>query len=316
MILAEIKKKETARKAVSFLCTIILMLLCLLPKAGLGQENEVQIDKLYNTIAYLASDSLQGRPTGTEYEALAAEYILAALKSNKVKPYQKAFYHSFLFTDLGSNNIESNNVVAWISNKQSKTILISAHYDHLAMNSLKSNEILLKNQIHNGADDNASGVALSLLLAEQFSKTKKKIPFNIIFAFYSGHELGLYGSEAFVQELAFNEENIALVLNFDMVGRLDENTNNLSLNVFNIDSIHQNKLNTLQDKTDLKLWFRSDANKKSDDFYFRQNGYPSISVTTGTHEDYHKSTDDIDKINFEGILKINQLILNLLEVYK
>ena len=155
--------------------------------------------RILSHIKILADDSLQGRGTGTEGEKMAADYISKTYKSLKLKPVgkTKSYLQPFEFKRGTHGEGESgtaHNVVGFLDNKAQYTIVIGAHYDHLGIgeqgNSLDANPA---GKIHNGADDNASGVAGVLELARYFSTNKIKEKYNFVFICFSGEEMGLFG---------------------------------------------------------------------------------------------------------------------------
>lgn len=263
-------------------------------------------------VKFLASDSLYGRPAGTEYEFKARDFIIGKLKSLGLNPVAKNYRQKFSFIDEDGNKKRSFNILAKVDLGKPSTVIIGAHYDHLSQNSSKSKDIVKKG-IHNGADDNASGVALALKLAADIMNIPNKYHYNFLFVFFGAHEVGLFGSEAFILSKKFKSDRIAAVINLDMVGGLNIVNSTVSFNCFNLDSVWQVKLDSLKNSSELNIRIDSNQSKYSDDKWFRERGFASISVTTGIHDDYHRSTDDADKINYEGIRKIEKSILQLLE---
>ncbi|HEX5624621.1 MAG TPA: M28 family peptidase, partial [Saprospiraceae bacterium] len=175
-------------------------------------------------VVYLASDDLQGRETGTLGEALAADYIRHRMEQIGLTPKgNNGWYQSFDFSSNphGGNirDKQGKNVLGFLNRKAKKTLVIGAHYDHLghgATGSLAPND----HSIHNGADDNASGIASLLWLAEQLKNTKD-LDINVLFVAFSGEEFGLYGSKAFTANWTIPQESILAMFNMDMVGRLN-----------------------------------------------------------------------------------------------
>ena len=192
---------------------------------AVAQNKEATIQTMYNDIHYLASNKLKGRKTGTIGEKKAAKYIAKQfekynlLPKGDIKYYQKfkgkiQYHHS----TESKKSIKGYNVVGFFDNNQKETIIIGAHYDHLGKGgagSLHSG----KKEIHNGADDNASGVSILINLIKPLSKNKL---YNYLFIAFSGEEEGLLGSSYFVKNPTINLENVRFMLNLDMVGRLNE----------------------------------------------------------------------------------------------
>jgi hypothetical protein len=175
-------------------------------------------------------------------------------------------------------------------------LIIGAHFDHLGMggeNSLYKG----KPQVHNGADDNASGTTGVLELAEKFASQKDMVKRNIVFLTFSGEELGLLGSNYFVNNMPFLPEAAATMINMDMIGRLKDS----SLIVYGTGTSSNwkdilNKYNSYG----FKLSFNDEGFGPSDHSSFYGKKSPVLFFFTGTHEDYHKPSDDSDKINSEG----------------
>ncbi|PXY42824.1 hypothetical protein DMB65_02065 [Flavobacterium cheongpyeongense] len=279
-----------------------------------GQKKvESSIKTLFKEVVYtLADDSLKGRYTGTLEEKKSLNYIELKMKSlsNKIKFERQTFD-----IKLKDTTIISNNGFVFVNNHSSKTIVISSHYDHIGLGGVLSTKFI-SNQIHNGADDNASGVAMTIGLASELIKLKKP-NVNYLFVFYSGHEIGLYGSDAFGYFVKKNTEhfkNIACVINFDMIGRLDPDLKILKcMHSKSADII----LNTVQiEDFGLKLNFgKEEQLKKLDTFFFYNQGVPCLNFTTGIHLDYHTPTDDAIYINFDGMVQIKKYLLQIIDYY-
>jgi Tol biopolymer transport system component len=272
-----------------------------------------QTKSLKKHITYLSSDELQGRLTGSIGKQKAADYIANQFKAMGLKPYaNNSFFQKFNYkvklnphaTD-GSGDKANNgtNVIAFLDNKAAKTIVIGAHYDHLGLNehnhSTKPNS---HGEIHNGADDNASGVAGVLELARMFSQNKTKENVNYIFALFSGEEDGLIGSKHMAETLKSLHPNVVTMINMDMIGRLDKDK---SLVVGGVGTapdfsalVNKNKpagFNVTLDNT---------GQGPSDHTSFYLKDIPVLYFFTGTHNDYHKPSDDEDKINYYGVRNI------------
>ncbi len=161
----------------------------------------VKPESIKKHISYLASDELKGRGTSSPQEILAATYIAKQFKAAGLSNFNNSYLKPFKYKynpnkhDTSTKDIKentANNVVGYLNNKAPYTIVIGAHYDHLGLghdhNSMDANP---EGKIHNGADDNASGTAGVIELANYFSNNKKTEPFNILFVCFSGEELGL-----------------------------------------------------------------------------------------------------------------------------
>ncbi|NUM31098.1 MAG: M28 family peptidase [Bacteroidetes bacterium] len=205
-----------------------------------------------------------------------------------------------------------HNVVGYKDNKAKYTIVIGAHHDHLGFGEVKGSLEPGKNIIHNGADDNASGTTAIIELSKQLKKRKYK-KFNYLFIAFSGEEMGLLGSKYFVENPTVDFKNVTCMINLDMVGRL-KNTliiNGTGTSPFWLDAINLLKI----DSTDIKKIKTSESGiGASDHTSFYLAGIPSLHFFTGQHEDYHKSSDDFDKLNIYGEVKIIGKILKLIKL--
>ena len=211
--------------------------------------------------------------------------------------------------NLKKNKKADNNVVGMIKADKPTDdfIIIGGHYDHLGYGHIGSRAIAgEEHQIHNGADDNASGTALVMELAEYYSQLKKDNPSvitkNLVFALWSGEEMGLLGSSYFVENLDQNKNNFVAYLNFDMVGMLKEN----KLNVQGLGSGKEWR-KILEKKnivSGFNLSMSDDPYLPTDATSFYQIGVPIMSFFTGVHDDYHRPTDDPELLNYEGLSKI------------
>jgi hypothetical protein len=186
-------------------------------------------------------------------------------------------------------------------------LVVGAHFDHLGWggsNSLHQGEP----QIHNGADDNASGTTGLLELSEKFASIRNDLKRSIIFFAFSGEELGLLGSSYLVKNFPVPIENVVSMFNMDMIGRLKEN--NLIVYGTGTSSNWKNILNE-KNNFDFKLTFNDEGFGPSDHAAFYGMKIPVLFFFTGTHNDYHKPSDDYDKINSEGQEKILKYIFEI-----
>jgi len=279
------------------------------------QFDEARIKK---HIKILASDSMQGRGTGTEGERMAAAYIQGEFKKLKLKPTgkSKSYLQAFEFKSGAHGEGTpgtAHNIVAYLDNKAAHTIIIGAHYDHLGTgefgNSLDANAA---GKIHNGADDNASGVAGVLELARYYSTNKVKEKNNFLFLCFSGEELGLYGSKYFTENPSINLAQVNYMINMDMIGRLDAQTKTVVVNGTGTSPVWETLLKTLETES-LKTKTDSSGIGPSDHTSFYLKNIPVLHFFTGAHSDYHKPTDDWDKINYSGEAEVLNLIARVID---
>ena len=197
------------------------------------------------------------------------------------------------------------NVIGYIYNNKRKTVVLGAHYDHLGMGGENS---LYKGPaaIHNGADDNGSGTTL-LLEAMRYYAQRQDTNYNYLIQFYSAEELGLIGSKYWANNPTFPLKEVEYMINSDMVGRLRDNRLQLSGTGTAVewDEILDTPIHGLDIKKDPAGVGPSDQTS----FYYKD--LPVLHLFTGTHDDYHKPTDDADKINYKGMAKLASLIYTI-----
>lgn len=204
----------------------------------------------------------------------------------------------------------TNNVIGYIEGTdktlKNEVILIGAHYDHLGMGGQESLSESKKEEVHNGADDNASGTAAMIEVARQLKKYKSKR--TIAFMAFSGEELGLLGSSYFTSNPTF--KNIVTMINMDMVGRLS-NDNKLSIGGIKTATNFENLVKNLNKKYNFKTSFFNDGYGPSDHMAFYLKNIPVLFFFTGIHDDYHRPSDDSYKINYLGIEKIANFVKDI-----
>lgn len=184
-------------------------------------------------------------------------------------------------------------------------IAVGAHYDHLgrggAGNSLADKQDL--NQIHHGADDNASGTAAALAIADAFAKQPRQR--NLLVAFWSGEELGLLGSNAFVTRPPVPLDTIAAYINFDMVGRVTDNK--LTVQATGTSAMWPKLLEQANVAAGFDLVLQEDPYQPTDVGSFNTASVACLTFFTGAHQEYHKPSDTAEKINYEDLDRVAQL---------
>lgn len=212
------------------------------------------------------------------------------------------------------NNIRTgNNVIGYINNGAATTIFIGAHFDHLGFGE-DGNSLLRSGEkiVHNGADDNASGVAALIELSRLLKKSKFKNN-NYLFLAFSGEELGLFGSKYFVEHPTIDLAQANFMINMDMVGRLNESTKILTIGGYGTSNLWSQVLNNPANSKYIIAKFDSSGSGPSDHTSFYRKNIPVLFFFTGIHSDYHKPTDDADKINYTGENFIVQYIYKIFE---
>ncbi len=190
-------------------------------------------------------------------------------------------------------------------------LVIGAHYDHLGIDHLKDASMYkgTDKQIHNGADDNASGTTGIMEVAELVTSMKSDIKRSIIFLAFSGEELGILGSTYYTNNPSVDITSITAMLNMDMVGRLNEE-NNLTIIGSGTSSKWKEILNS-KNTYGFNLAMSDGGSGGSDHQAFSNKSIPVLFFLSGTHSDYHKPSDDIDKINFAGQEKILKYVFDV-----
>ena len=318
-----------------------ILIFLFIPLISLSQDNlkyanTININDLYDHINILASDSLEGRETGKPGQKMAAAYIANHFKEIGIPPYKrKTYFQKFkvkskrhvckcddcdltFFKRVFKSNqiIRGENVLGFIegSDLKEELIIITAHYDHLGKHD---------SLIFNGADDDASGVAGAMEIAEAFMLAKKdgKGPRrSILIMPVSGEEKGLLGSKYYTDNPVYPLNNTIANLNIDMIGRLDDwhstgnyvyliGSDRLSYDLHNINEEVNNKYTKLD--LDYKYNDEEDPNRyyyRSDHYNFAKNNIPVIFYFNGVHEDYHRPSDTIEKLDFSKIKTISKLV--------
>lgn len=233
------------------------------------------------------------------------------LKFSAYKKYLSnlnATYEIALNVDIESNIRKARNVVAYINNNAANTIILGAHYDHLGFGEDK-NALDALHEVHNGADDNASGTAALIELARMLQNTSAKNN-NYLFINFSGEELGLFGSKYWIDNPTLNITPNYMI-NMDMVGRYDT-THKLTIGGYGTSPLWSEIFTTVSNKN-LSIKFDSSGSGPSDHASFYRANIPVLFFFTGSHSDYHKTTDDWEKINFNGEKDIIHLIYNIIQ---
>jgi hypothetical protein len=214
-----------------------------------------------------------------------------------------------LTVTLEQNRIQADNVVGLLPGSDPRLkdehIVIGAHYDHLGYGHYGTRDSSTEGQVHYGADDNASGTAVLLQLAERLSQVNPKPARTVVFAAFSGEELGLYGSRHYTRHPPLPLSSAKAMLNLDMVGRLRENR----VTVFGGRSA--NGLSDIVADEARKLGLHiheSDGIGRSDNISFYNNKVPALHFFSGNHADYHRPSDTWDKLNYDGMIRVADLV--------
>lgn len=263
-------------------------------------------ERLTKHVYTLASDSLQGRKTGTVYAEKAADYIINEWTKETTHVYPDTVF-SYTF---GEDNIYRNvvNIIHGSDeNLKDEYIVVGAHYDHLGVQNDK---------IYNGADDNASGVAALIELGKELKSKQSQLKRSVVLVAFDAEEIGLVGSTDFVNSSFAADKNIKLMLSVDMVGWYKASGNVVYYGAGTIengvDLIKNSKvvpsgLNVVTKKYEGNPFVATDTAP------FAKNKIPTYAVTTGMKSPYHKPEDDAELIDYDGLTLITRHLTNLVE---
>ena len=281
--------------------------------------DEELFTSLKKDVYFLAADDLGGRAIGTTGEQKASEYLAQEFEKLGMTPMgTDGFFQEFTVSKpsnpheeavIGTDGtgVTGRNVLAFLDKKADKTIVIGAHFDHVGMGgqgSLHRGD----SAIHNGADDNASGTAALLALAKIFKYETLKS--NILFIAFSGEENGLWGSNYFVKNPTIDLKTVNYMINMDMVGRLNPEKS-LAVHGVGTSPSFPPVLDPINADS-LKLVPSESGVGPSDHTSFYLQDLPVLHFFTGQHADYHKPSDDADKINYEGLVQVVRYISRLI----
>ena len=286
--------------------------------AASAARNRADAHAIHTDIAFLASDRLEGRGTGTPGNDSAAAFIARRFASLGLQKVDSSFAQHFVAHPLAAHNetplaLATENVVALLPGSDPQLrrqyVVVGAHFDHLGRSTFGALDPDRKNVIRRGADDNASGTAAVLELARLFAEAPPKR--SLLFVTFSGEELGLLGSEYFVSNSPLALDSAVAMVNFDMVGRLRGD----KLIVYGVatatelpallDSANvsaSSVRSTAQPlwRTPLQITALGDGFGPSDHSSFYARNIPVLHFFTDLHEDYHSAGDVVSKINAMG----------------
>lgn len=283
---------------------------------GTSQALAQTTPESYNLLAdvrYLSSDDLAGRITGSPGADSAAEFIARRFRQIGLQSSSQGWFQPFTVSkdapavaQLHLGEIKGRNVVGVLPGRdpvlRNEIVIVGAHYDHLGMGGPGSGALDpdVRGQVHNGADDNASGTAALIHIAARLAQQPPAR--TIVFIAFSGEELGLLGSAYYVKHPLYPLASTLAMVNMDMVGRL----RNKRLIVYGVETAKE-----FPAMLDSLNWYAGFDLKKSGDGYgpsdqqsFFVAKRPVLHVFTDLHEDYHRMSDDWDKINADGLVRV------------
>jgi len=315
-------------KTISLFAFLFLFLSCSSQKTAKSKAESstyfgsISTERLKTNLTVIASDEMEGRETGSEGQKKAGRYIIDFYKKQGIgfpkgaTDYYQPIPAAYLNAKRNENLNDSENIWAFIegSEKPEEIVVVSAHYDHIGIR---------KGQVYNGADDDGSGTVGIMELAAAFQKAKNEgngPKRSILILHVTGEEHGLHGSRFYTENPLFPLANTVANVNIDMIGRRDKfhpDDNNyiyligsdyLSTDLYNVCEEVNKKNNLLT--LDYKFNDKSDPNRyyyRSDHYNFAKKGIPVVFLYSGEHEDYHKATDDVEKIEFDALTKRTKL---------
>ncbi|MGG5901592.1 M20/M25/M40 family metallo-hydrolase [Sphingobacterium daejeonense] len=264
----------------------------------------------------MSTDKMLGRETGMKGSSKAADYVEKYFKKYKLEPkgengYRQNFTAKVTRVKVDNPERKSDNIIGFLDNNAPYTIVIGAHYDHLGTGHIGgSRDSLGVGKIHNGADDNASGVAGLLELARHYSSNDVKEPYNMLFIGFGAEELGLLGSKYFTENPTISLDSIQWMLNMDMIGRYNPE-NGLAVIGYGTSSSFPKIFEGIT--SSIKFNKSKDGNGGSDQTSFYKKNIPVLFFHTGGHDDYHKPSDDEDKIDYKAMEAILKLEIDVLD---
>ena len=273
---------------------ICFFVLCLCMVAPAWAQPTVDADQLLDDVAVLAADTLEGRRAGSTGGEKARVYIRAAFERIQLAAFGEGYEHPFALRGRGADAVRGVNLLGYLPGveRPDTFIVVTAHYDHLGVRG---------GQIFNGADDNASGVAGLLALADYFSRHRPR--HSILFAALDAEEMGLRGASAFIQDPPISLDHVALNINMDMVSR-NEKDELFAAGVFHY-PILKPYLERVAARSRIHLRFGHDGLRgagqdwtmSSDHGPFHRAGIPFVYFGVEDHADYHRPTDDFENID-------------------
>jgi Zn-dependent M28 family amino/carboxypeptidase len=281
-------------------------------KAPAGEAARgISVEQLLSDVRVLADDGMEGREAGTPGGARARAYLLKRLKETGVEPLSgDSFEQPFDFKTRAGEARRGVNLVGYVRGRERprSLVVVTAHYDHVGVR---------KGEIYNGADDNASGTAALLALAEHFAKNSPR--HTMVFAALDAEEHSLRGAEALVKKLTEEKRELVLNINMDMVSRSEKgelyaagayHTPALAPTLERVAKTAPVKLLLGHDRPEQG---RDDWTRQSDHYHFHRAGVPFVYFGVEDHKDYHQPGDDFEKITPDFFARAAATILEALK---
>jgi hypothetical protein len=269
-------------------------------------------------IRYLSDDRLQGRMTGSAGADTAAAYLARRFEQVGLQPAAGGWFQSFTVAKEAPvaqsarvGGLVGRNVIGLLPghdpNLRNEAVIVGAHYDHLGLGGFGSLDPDSTGKVHNGADDNASGAAMLIQIASRLAQAPPAR--TVLFIAFSGEELGLLGSAYYVKQPVYPLTTTSAMINLDMVGRL----RNGRLIVYGSRTAKEfpTLLDSLNWHAGFDLKAQGDGYGPSDQSSFYAAGRPVLHIFTDLHDDYHRTTDDWEKIDPEGFRRVTNFTVGL-----
>ncbi|MFM2097329.1 MAG: hypothetical protein RIS70_4453 [Planctomycetota bacterium] len=293
----------------------------LLPPAPIARAEEnswraalesITSSEIRSHVDFLADDSLEGREAGSRGGRAAGGYLATSFEKAKLAPCgdkSESLGRVGYFQEFGSG---LRNVLAILEGSdpelRREVILIGAHYDHVGYGTRRTS-LGPYGFVHNGADDNASGTSTLLEIIDAFQRLPTPPKRSILFAFWDGEEQGLLGSKHWIANSTLpTDKKMVFAVNIDMVGRLRDQ----KVEVFGTRSSRglRQLLSYKNDESQLEMDFTWEMTPNSDHYTFYAQSIPVLMLFTGLHDDYHRPSDDADKVNTEGAQAIGRVLFS------
>lgn len=284
----------------------------------LEAQGIVEPPRLLDDIKFLTEDRLQGRATGSAGSDTAAAYLARRFSEVGLQPAAGGWFQSFtvgrdapIARQARTGGVVGKNVIGILPGRdpvlRNQTVVLGAHYDHLGLGGFGSLDPDSSGRVHNGADDNASGIAALIQVAARLAASPPAR--TVVFIAFGGEELGLLGSAHYVKTPIYPLAETLAMVNLDMVGRL----RNGRLIVYGARSAREFPalLDSLNWYAGFDLKAQGDGYGPSDQSSFYAAKRPVLHLFTDLHEDYHRTTDDWQKVNLDGLKRVSDLTLGL-----
>jgi Peptidase family M28/PDZ domain len=284
----------------------------------LGAQHIVEPPRLLDDIKFLTEDRLQGRATGSAGADSAAAYLARRFSEVGLQPAAGGWFQSFtvgrdapIARQAKTEAVVGKNVIGILPGRhrvlRNQTVVLGAHYDHLGLGGFGSLDPDSNGRVHNGADDNASGIAALIQVAARLAASPPAR--TVVFIAFGGEELGLLGSAHYVKTPIYPLAETLAMVNLDMVGRL----RNGRLIVYGARSAREFPalLDSLNWYAGFDLKAQGDGYGPSDQSSFYAAKRPVLHLFTDLHEDYHRTTDDWQKVNLDGLKRVSDFTLGL-----